>query len=186
VKSGTPFSAALAQQKGIFPPIYSRLMEVGERTGSLETVLRQVATHMEKEQAIIKRVRGAMAYPAFMVLLAIAVVSILVTTRAPLMSIFEFDACCHCPRGYCLLSAPSRPHTNPPLAGLRRSSWCRVTRTPAGRAAGPGARELPLISAINIKAHIALAGHVDVARRPSSQRHHGPVIETTQNHGRTD
>ena len=64
------------------------------RTGNLEAVLRQVATHIEKEQAIVKRVRGAMAYPAFMVLLAIVVVSILVTTALPpLISLFdEFNA----------------------------------------------------------------------------------------------
>jgi type IV pilus assembly protein PilC len=94
LKNGSPFSTAIAQHSDIFPPIYARLMEVGERTGSLETVLRRVAQHMEKEQAIIKRVRGAMAYPAFMILLAIVVVGILVTTALPpLMSLFdEFGA----------------------------------------------------------------------------------------------
>jgi type IV pilus assembly protein PilC len=90
LKNGSPFSAAIAQHKTIFPPIYSRLMEVGERTGSLETVLRRVAVHIEKEQAIVKRVRGAMAYPAFIVLLAAVVVSILVTTALPpLTSLFD-------------------------------------------------------------------------------------------------
>jgi type IV pilus assembly protein PilC len=93
LKNGSPFSAAIAQHRTIFPPIYSRLMEVGERTGSLDTVLRRVALHMEKEQAIVKRVRGAMAYPAFMVLLAVVVVGILMTTALPpLTSLFdEFD-----------------------------------------------------------------------------------------------
>jgi type IV pilus assembly protein PilC len=90
LKNGSPFSTAVAQHHAVFPPIYSRLMEVGERTGSLETVLRRVAMHMEKEQAIVKRVRGAMAYPAFVVLLAIVVVSILVTTALPpLTSLFD-------------------------------------------------------------------------------------------------
>jgi type IV pilus assembly protein PilC len=90
LNNGSPFSAAIAQHKTIFPPIYSRLMEVGERTGSLETVLRRVAVHIEKEQAIVKRVRGAMAYPAFIVLLAAVVVSILVTTALPpLTSLFD-------------------------------------------------------------------------------------------------
>jgi len=53
-------------------------------------VLRQVALHIEKEQAILKRVRGAMAYPAFIVLLAIVVVSILLTAALPpLISLFD-------------------------------------------------------------------------------------------------
>ncbi len=93
LKDGSPFSAAIAKQD-IFPPIYSRLMEVGERTGSLENVLRRVASHIEKEQAIVKRVRGAMAYPIFIMILAAVVVGILVTTALPpLINLFgEFNA----------------------------------------------------------------------------------------------
>src|SRR4030042_1810883 len=90
IKNGAPFSAAVAEHPNVFPPIYGRLMEVGERTGSLETVLRQVALHIEKEQAILKRVRGAMAYPAFILVLAVVVVGILVTSALPpLMSLFD-------------------------------------------------------------------------------------------------
>ena len=90
LNNGSPFSTAIAQHRTIFPPIYSRLMEVGERTGSLETVLRRVAFHMEKDQAILKRVRGAMAYPAFVIVLAIVVVGVLVTTALPpLVSLFD-------------------------------------------------------------------------------------------------
>lgn len=94
IKNGSPFSTAIAQHPEVFPPLYGRLMEVGERTGNLEVVLRQVATHIEKEQALVKRVRGAMAYPAFIVVLAIVVVGILVTTALPpLLSLFdEFNA----------------------------------------------------------------------------------------------
>ena len=90
IKNGSPFSTAVAAQGKIFPPIYSRLLEVGERTGNLETVLRQAAVHIEKEQAIIKKVRGAMAYPAFISVLAVVVVGLLITTALPpLVSLFD-------------------------------------------------------------------------------------------------
>ncbi len=94
IKEGSSFSDALREHPQVFPPIFARMIAVGERTGNLEVVLRQLATHMEKEQAILKRVRGAMAYPAFVILLAIGVVVILVTTALPpLISLFEeFDA----------------------------------------------------------------------------------------------
>lgn len=94
VKQGSSLSDALGAHPQIFPPIYSRMIAVGERTGSIEAVLRQLATHMEKEQAIIKRVRGALAYPAFMVLLAIGVVAIIMTAALPpLITLFDdFDA----------------------------------------------------------------------------------------------
>jgi type IV pilus assembly protein PilC len=94
IKKGSSLSDALREHPQVFPPIFARMIAVGERTGNLEVVLRQLATHMEKEQAIIKRVRGAMAYPAFVILLAIGVVAILVTIALPpLISLFdEFDA----------------------------------------------------------------------------------------------
>jgi type IV pilus assembly protein PilC len=94
IKQGASFSDALREHPQVFPPIFSRMIAIGERTGNLEMVLRQLAAHMEKEQAIIKRVRGAMAYPAFVILLAICVVGILVTTALPpLLGLFdEFNA----------------------------------------------------------------------------------------------
>ena len=94
IKKGSSLSDALREHSQVFPSIYARMIAVGERTGNLEVILRQLATHMEKEQAIIKRVRGAMAYPAFVILLAIGVVAILVTMALPpLISLFdEFDA----------------------------------------------------------------------------------------------
>jgi type IV pilus assembly protein PilC len=94
VKQGASFSDALREHPQVFPPIFGRMIAVGERTGNLEIVLRQLAEHMEKEQAIIKRVRGAMAYPAFVMLLAVGVVGILVTTALPpLLGLFdEFGA----------------------------------------------------------------------------------------------
>jgi type IV pilus assembly protein PilC len=56
-------------------------------------MLRQLATYMEREEAISKRVKGALAYPAFMMVLAVVVVAILVTTALPaLVDLFkEFD-----------------------------------------------------------------------------------------------
>lgn len=94
LEQGSSFSDALREHPSIFPPIFSRMIAVGERTGNLEVVLRELAAHIEKDQAIIKRVRGAMAYPAFVGLLTIGVVIIMVTMALPpLMSLFdEFDA----------------------------------------------------------------------------------------------
>jgi type IV pilus assembly protein PilC len=93
IRGGASFSDALAEHPTVFPPIVNRLIVVGERTGNLELLLRQIATHIEKEQAIIKKVRGAMAYPAFVIVVAVVVVSVLVTSALPpLTNLFaEFD-----------------------------------------------------------------------------------------------
>ena len=114
IKQGGSFSDALREHPQVFPPIFGRMIAIGERTGNLEMVLRQLAEHMEKEQAIIKRVRGAMAYPAFVMLLAVGVVGVLVTTALPpLLGLFdEFGAQPPFPLESSWGSATSRPPTS--------------------------------------------------------------------------
>lgn len=94
IKQGSSFSEAVGRQGAVFPCIYGHMIAVGERTGSLETVLRQIAEHMEREEALLKRIRGALAYPAFIVVLSVAVVGILTTVALPpLITLFdEFDS----------------------------------------------------------------------------------------------
>ncbi len=94
VQEGESFSAALKKHPQAFPPIYSRMIEVGERMGNIEAVLRQLATYMEKREALARKLRGAMAYPTFIILLAIGVVFIMMTVTLPaIMGLFsEFEA----------------------------------------------------------------------------------------------
>jgi type IV pilus assembly protein PilC len=66
LRMGHPLSEALEKQETVFPPIYQRMMEVGERTGNLGFVLREIATYLEKEETILRKMRGALAYPLFL------------------------------------------------------------------------------------------------------------------------
>jgi type IV pilus assembly protein PilC len=70
------------------------MVELGERTGHIEDMLRQMATYLEREDQVAGRVRSAMAYPAFVILLAVGVVGLLMTTALPaLTQMFkEFDS----------------------------------------------------------------------------------------------
>ncbi len=90
LQQGRYLSEAFAKHRGAFPAIYPRLIEVGERTGNLEIVLRQLAIYLEKEEALVRKIRGAMAYPAFVLVLALGVVLLLLTVALPpLMGLFE-------------------------------------------------------------------------------------------------
>lgn len=93
IRGGSTFADAVREHPKVFPPLYSRLVELGERTGQIEDMLRQVATYMEREDAVIGRVRSALAYPAFVIALAFVVVGVLMTTALPsLVQLFgEFD-----------------------------------------------------------------------------------------------
>jgi type IV pilus assembly protein PilC len=93
IRSGSTFADAVREYPQIFPPLYPRMVDLGERTGHIEEMLRQLATYMEREDAIAKRVKSALAYPSFMLVLAFAVIGILMTTALPaLVEMFkEFD-----------------------------------------------------------------------------------------------
>ena len=94
IQKGVSLAEALQKHRYVFSPLYCRMMEVGERTGNIELVLRRLAAYMEREQAVVSRMRGAMAYPAFILLMAIGVVAIIITfTLPPMMGLFsEFGA----------------------------------------------------------------------------------------------
>lgn len=94
VQKGRFFSEAIIKHGNAFPSLYGRLIEVGERAGNLSMVLRQLAVYMEKEEALVRKIRGAMAYPSFVLLMAFGVVVLMITfALPPLMEMFTaFDA----------------------------------------------------------------------------------------------
>ena len=94
IRQGSAISTALARHEFVFPPIYHRMINVGERTGNLGTVLRQLAIHLEKEHDTKSRIRSAMTYPAVILVLAFGVVMILLNfTLPPLLALYnEFEA----------------------------------------------------------------------------------------------
>lgn len=83
LRSGNRLSVALDKHPKTFPSIYCRSLRVGEQTGSLETVLRQVADYMEKETATAKRVKGALKYPIIVSIAAVVVIGVMVTFVLP-------------------------------------------------------------------------------------------------------
>ncbi len=83
VRGGLPLSETLAQHRRTFSPMYTRLVAVGEKTGTLETVLRRAADYMERSYVTRKSVKNALTYPIVVILVAIAVIAIMVTYVLP-------------------------------------------------------------------------------------------------------
>ena len=94
IRQGVSISNALGRHEFVFPPIYAQMIRVGEQTGNLGSVLRQLAIHLEKENTIKSRIRRAMIYPALVLSLAFIVVLILLNfTLPPLLRLYdEFEA----------------------------------------------------------------------------------------------
>lgn len=90
VQGGSTFSEALAKHPKAFDRLYVNMVRAGEVGGMLEAVLNRLATFMEKRMALIRRVRGAMIYPIFVILVATGIVSFLLVRVVPVFAeIFE-------------------------------------------------------------------------------------------------
>ena len=61
------FSRALARHPKVFNRLFCAMVAAGESSGTLDTVLDRVATQIEKETKLKRRVKGAMIYPAVVI-----------------------------------------------------------------------------------------------------------------------
>ncbi len=90
VKSGKTLSDALADHPRIFSRLYVNLVAAGEASGSLESVLFRLADMMERQAQLGAQIKAALAYPAFMVILAVGIIVFLMTFIVPrIKAIFE-------------------------------------------------------------------------------------------------
>jgi len=83
LRGGNPLSVALSKHPEVFSPICCRSLSIGEQTGNMETMLRQMADYMEKEAAATKNVKGALMYPAIAAVVTFIVLGIMVTFVLP-------------------------------------------------------------------------------------------------------
>jgi len=83
IEGGTALADALAKHPLHFDALYVNLVAAGEQAGALETLLDKVATYKEKTEAIKKKVKKALFYPAAVVVVAIVVTAILLIYVIP-------------------------------------------------------------------------------------------------------
>jgi len=87
VEGGTSLHEALGKHPLYFDDLYVNLVEAGEQAGALESLLDKVATYKEKTEALKKKVKKALFYPA-----AVLVVAVIVTVVLLVFVIPQFEA----------------------------------------------------------------------------------------------
>lgn len=73
VEAGTSFSQALAGFPNVFSPFYVSMVRSGEASGTLSESLSYLADHLEREYHLMSRLKGALIYPAIIVLMMIVI-----------------------------------------------------------------------------------------------------------------
>jgi len=86
VEGGSTLADALRKHKEVFGDLYVNMVEAGEKGGSLATILARLADYLEKADAIKRKVKGAMVYPAAIVIVAVGAVAILLMFVIPVFS----------------------------------------------------------------------------------------------------
>lgn len=73
VQGGATLSEALGRHPKIFDQLFVNMVEAGEVGGALDAILNRLANYREKADKLIRKVKGAMMYPAVVVFVATAV-----------------------------------------------------------------------------------------------------------------
>jgi len=74
VESGNTLADAFSKHPKAFSPLYVNMVAAGEAGGILDTILLRLATFLEKNDALVRKVKGAMIYPG--VIMAVAAIAI--------------------------------------------------------------------------------------------------------------
>jgi len=83
VEGGSTFAGALKKHPVTFNELYTNLVVAGEEGGILDNILNRLASYIEKAEALKKKVKSALIYPATIVTVAVAVVIILMVFVIP-------------------------------------------------------------------------------------------------------
>jgi type IV pilus assembly protein PilC len=83
VKNGQMFSQALAKHPRYFDEVFIGLIEAGERTGDMSAIYHHLADHFKWTHELKRKVRKAMGYPIFLLLVMTGVITLLMMFVVP-------------------------------------------------------------------------------------------------------
>jgi type IV pilus assembly protein PilC len=83
VEAGSTFADALAEHPKVFDELFIQLTRAGEIGGILDTILQRLGAYIEKNEKLARRVKGAMVYPAVVLVIAVGVLVVLLAFVTP-------------------------------------------------------------------------------------------------------
>ena len=83
VQKGFALSEAMGKHKKVFPDILISMVEAGEVSGNLDTIMERMAVHFEKENRLENKVKSALIYPMALIVVSVAVVIFMLIAVLP-------------------------------------------------------------------------------------------------------
>ena len=92
IQSGQTLADAMSRHPKVFTDLYVNMIAAGEAGGILDTILNRLAVFLEKNDALIRKIKGAMTYPAVMLIVVIGATTILLWKVVPVFAGIFQDA----------------------------------------------------------------------------------------------
>ena len=90
VESGHTLAAAIGNHPKVFTELFCNMVAAGEAGGILDTILLRLATFLEKNDALLRKIKGAMVYPSVIFTVAgMAIVILLIFVIPTFQTMFE-------------------------------------------------------------------------------------------------
>ncbi len=118
IEGGSTLHESLAKHPLYFDDLFVNLVEAGEHAGALETLLDKIATYKEKTEALKKKIKKALFYPAAVLIVAVIVIVHLADFRHSAVRI----AVQGLRRGSAGVHANGREHVE--VHAASRAGWC--------------------------------------------------------------
>ena len=87
VQEGKTLSQAIEKHPEVFSPIYVSIIRAGEQSGLLDKVLSRLADNLEKQAKLKSTVKGALMYPAIVIILMVVVMAIMMIFVIPQLTV---------------------------------------------------------------------------------------------------
>lgn len=90
VKQGILLSDAMQEMQDVFPVLMINMVRAGENSGQMAEISMKMASHYEKDSRLQSKIKSAMAYPMFLLVLVVVVIMVIFTMILPrIFGLFE-------------------------------------------------------------------------------------------------
>ena len=138
VETGSTIAEAMKKHPVVFDNLYCNMIDAGEVGGILDTILSRLAAYMEKNMALVKKVKGAMTYPVICLCISFVVISVMLVFVVPVFQKMfkDFNSALPAPTQMVVdISEFAKGNFHIIIGVLFALSWCfkKINKTEKGK-----------------------------------------------------